>query len=546
MAGGAIQEGLINVVTQGISVAVGIQEKFDWAGVGIAAIGGGLGPINVKPTGSSFLNKVVSRSLTNLRNQGVATAVGLQDGINWAGVAASGFGYAIGDTVSSGLAGKGLLGIKAKAGSYGNQVLSGTAQALAFAATKSAIEDSNFGDNILEAMPGVIGATLGRAAGEAGAMIAAKFRSPTRQLATTMGDRASGLFVQASFEPPAMNDYVGADRVPYTGDDIIVSGDRMNWAEKAWYDVTHPSSWGGAIASLFGGKSTALDIMMKLSEVGSVVNGGAQARMESEGLRAAAGRAWDFGAVPTGLKTTVGADWAVGLMLTNPGDGVAVQSNYDMQKRIPGLESALNAPRDISRLELAGNLLGVAPEIGAAARALPRAAAAGRAARAEAVLARAAAAETVEAAAINPRLTTRLGKWRGYQAGGGELDMRSWIKATQGQEWGLGGRGGYGAWIRRVDSTHGNSLLSNRTTYLYEKVDADGNFLKWGITQDMGARELQYIGRGERGIQLFEHANGARADMARMERFLEHTQPGPQNLQPWAVKAWNSGLRRVP
>ena len=65
------------------------------------------------------------------------------------------------------------------------------------------------------------------------------------------------------------------------------------------------------------------------------------------------------------------------------------------------------------------------------------------------------------------------------------------------------------------------------------------------MTQDIDARLLQYTRGGERGVQLFEYANGSRSSIARMERVFEQTQPGPQNLQSWAVDAWNNGLGRV-
>jgi hypothetical protein len=32
---------------------------------------------------------------------------------------------------------------------------------------------------------------------------------------------------------------------------------------------------------------------------------------------------------------------------------------------------------------------------------------------------------------------------------------------------------------------------------------------------------------------------------SKLERYFEETQPGPQNLQPWAIKAWNNGLGRT-
>jgi hypothetical protein len=50
---------------------------------------------------------------------------------------------------------------KAGYGKYATQALSGSASAIANAATRSLVNGSNFGDNILAALPDVIGSTLG-------------------------------------------------------------------------------------------------------------------------------------------------------------------------------------------------------------------------------------------------------------------------------------------------------------------------------------------------------------------------------------------------
>jgi hypothetical protein len=133
---------------------------------------------------------------------------------------------------------------------------------------------------------------------------------------------------------------------------------------------------------------------------------------------------------------------------------------------------------------------------------------------------------------INPRLLERLDAWRAYQEAGGQYDLQRWVQSTQGAPWGTGFKSGYGAWSSSVDSVHGNSLLSGRTTYLYRMEDAaTGDFLKWGITQDMRSR---YSGTFMLDKQLFEVASGSRVDMLKLERNLVETQPGPLNLEPWA------------
>jgi len=78
---------------------------------------------------------------------------------------------------------------------------------------------------------------------------------------------------------------------------------------------------------------------------------------------------------------------------------------------------------------------------------------------------------------------------------------------------------------------HGNSLSSPRTAYLYRLEDADGNLLKWGVTQDFGKRYAKSFSEGKK---LKKVASGARADIIRKERGLVETQPGPLNFERWA------------
>ena len=78
---------------------------------------------------------------------------------------------------------------------------------------------------------------------------------------------------------------------------------------------------------------------------------------------------------------------------------------------------------------------------------------------------------------------------------------------------------------------HGNSLSSTRTAYLYRLEDAEGNLLKWGITQDMSKRYPKSFLEDK---VLRPWASGTREDMIRLERGLVETQPGPLNRERWA------------
>ncbi|MCD4823525.1 MAG: RHS repeat-associated core domain-containing protein [Phycisphaerae bacterium] len=58
------------------------------------------------------------------------------------------------------------------------------------------------------------------------------------------------------------------------------------------------------------------------------------------------------------------------------------------------------------------------------------------------------APKSISPQSVNPRLTTRLSKWRAYKAGGG--DMQTWVRRTNHHSWGNGAKSGFKQWHRRV------------------------------------------------------------------------------------------------
>ncbi|HEX8623379.1 MAG TPA: LysM peptidoglycan-binding domain-containing protein [Allosphingosinicella sp.] len=155
-----------SVVSQGVGLATGIQDKFNWksvamAGIG-AAVGGGLGQALGKTgvAGSKFLTDVVRGAASSAITQGIGVVTGLQKKFDWAGVAAAGVGAGV-----SGLVARNLFKVDGEfaktATGYAQQAATGMAGAIASAATRSLIEGTSFGDNLLSALPDVIGTTLG-------------------------------------------------------------------------------------------------------------------------------------------------------------------------------------------------------------------------------------------------------------------------------------------------------------------------------------------------------------------------------------------------
>jgi YD repeat-containing protein len=97
-----------SIVSQGVGIAIGAQNEFSWKGVALSAIAGGasagvgaaLGPVT-----STGFDKVLAfagrGALTSAVTQGISVATGLQDSFSWKGVAASAVGAGVGAAVSS-------------------------------------------------------------------------------------------------------------------------------------------------------------------------------------------------------------------------------------------------------------------------------------------------------------------------------------------------------------------------------------------------------------------------------------------------------------
>jgi YD repeat-containing protein len=201
--GGAAAGAAGSVISQGIGLATGIQDKFSFKGVALAAIAGGVtGGLNQLGhladvgkiggtfgkaaqfvNGSSFLSGVARGALSSTLTQGISVATGLQHKFDWVGVAAAGIGNGAGSQV--------------KLGGIGGRLVSGMADAIANAATRSLITGTDFGDNIMAALPDVIGNTIGNLAAS--------------KIASIGGPRAS------SDPRLAYADVSGDDSVTYSG-----------------------------------------------------------------------------------------------------------------------------------------------------------------------------------------------------------------------------------------------------------------------------------------------------------------------------------------
>jgi len=179
--GGALAAAAGSVVSQAVGVATGIQDNFSWKGVALAAIGGAVGGalqgVKVLKDLSSltkFGGDVVRGALGSAITQGIGVATGLQDKFDWAGVAAAGIGAGVGNAFARNVLHVDPTATAHNLAGYTAQAVTATVNAIANAATRSLLEGSDFGDNLVAALPDVIGSTIGNFVGNqaAGALAA--------------------------------------------------------------------------------------------------------------------------------------------------------------------------------------------------------------------------------------------------------------------------------------------------------------------------------------------------------------------------------------
>jgi hypothetical protein len=171
VATGAVAGAAGSIASQAIGVATGIQDKFSWNAVALAAVGGAIGGSGIGDKFSKMVGVVggsgqaaVAGAFNNALTQGIGVAAGLQKDFSWAGVAAAGVGAAAFQAASTRLPGAAHVANGAKVGATaGNRMGASMASAIADAGARTLIEGSDFGDNLMAALPNVIGQTVGEA-----------------------------------------------------------------------------------------------------------------------------------------------------------------------------------------------------------------------------------------------------------------------------------------------------------------------------------------------------------------------------------------------
>jgi len=165
VAAGAMAAAAGSVVSQVVGVATGIQDKFSWKSVALAAISGGVsgGMAHVLGPAQSMASAALRGAASSAISQGIGVALGLQDKFSWAAVAAAGVGAGIGHAVGGTQFAKSLTAKSEIAG----DIYVGMADAMGQAATLSLIQGTDFGDNLIASLPSVLGGAIGRQLGGA-------------------------------------------------------------------------------------------------------------------------------------------------------------------------------------------------------------------------------------------------------------------------------------------------------------------------------------------------------------------------------------------
>jgi hypothetical protein len=149
VAAGAAGAAAGSVASQLVGNALGIVDGFSWKAVALAAISGGVGagvgslaggtgPLSGYGFGATALRGAIGSALT----QGIAVATGLQDHFDWKGVAARAIGAGVGSVVSQELGITDSTGVKTVAyrnAGFGEQLFKSTLTGLTAGATTAVL-----------------------------------------------------------------------------------------------------------------------------------------------------------------------------------------------------------------------------------------------------------------------------------------------------------------------------------------------------------------------------------------------------------------------
>jgi hypothetical protein len=96
VVGGAIAGAAGSMASQTVGIAAGVQDGYDWKAVGMAAVGGAVGGLNPTGAAASDALQAAGRAVaSNVITQGIGVMTGLQEKFSWQAVAVSGLAAAV-------------------------------------------------------------------------------------------------------------------------------------------------------------------------------------------------------------------------------------------------------------------------------------------------------------------------------------------------------------------------------------------------------------------------------------------------------------------
>lgn len=214
-----------SLVSQGVGVAVGLQDRIDWRGVALSAIAGGVGATpGLSSTSGGFVAQGVRGAAANALTQGIAIATGLQSKFDWTGVAVGAVVRGTRNAVSNVATGDSW------SADLVNHATRGVVAGAAGAGVRSLIDGTSFERSFRAALPDIIGSTIG-------SVIAGGNQQQSAQVAKAAQDRATAA-------RHANGDYLteSLDRAIQG----MASGSRLNYGDD--YGSSFGSTIGGGSA----------------------------------------------------------------------------------------------------------------------------------------------------------------------------------------------------------------------------------------------------------------------------------------------------------
>ncbi|MEN8517159.1 LysM peptidoglycan-binding domain-containing protein [Burkholderia sp. RS02] len=165
---GAVAGTAGSMASQGVMIAGGAQQGLDWKGVALGAMGGAIagGVTSAMPAGS-FGTAAAQGAARSVATQGIGLATGLQDRFDWKGVAASaiasGVGYAANQAIGQlqyGDTWEGMAPSALRADKF-NMAVRGVGTGMAAGAASTVVRGGSLGQNVGAITMDAIASTIG-------------------------------------------------------------------------------------------------------------------------------------------------------------------------------------------------------------------------------------------------------------------------------------------------------------------------------------------------------------------------------------------------